>query len=56
MEISRIGTFNGYHAHNSHNKVAPRQTLIAPMKMKRYDDGYRMEVSEKIIIPMINDK
>ena len=56
MEVSRIGTFNGCYAHNSHNKVAPRQTLIAPRKMKRYDDGYRMEVSEKIIIPMIDGK
>ena len=46
-----------YHAHNSHDKVAPRQTLIAPMKMRRDKDGgkgaYRMEVSEKIIIPHI---
>lgn len=46
-----------YHAHNSHDKVAPRQTLIAPMKMRRDKDGgkgaYRMEVSEKIIIPKI---
>ena len=56
MEISRIGTFNGCYAHNSHNKVAPRQTLIAPMKMKRCDGGYRMEISEKIIIPMIDGK
>ena len=45
-----------YHAHNSHNKVAPRQTLIAPTKMKRCDGGYRIEVSEMIIIPMINGK
>ena len=46
-----------YHAHNSHSLIAPRQTLIAPMKMRRDKDGgkeaYRIEVSKKIIIPRI---
>ena len=45
-----------YHAHNSNSKVAPRQTLIAPMKMKRdKKGGYRIEVSKKIIVPMIEE-
>lgn len=43
-----------YHAHNSHKKIAPRQTLIAPMKMRREKGAYRLEVSENIIIPRID--
>ena len=46
-----------YHAHKNLEKVTPRQTLIAPMKMRRDRDGgkgaYRIEVSEKIIVPKI---
>ena len=49
--------FMVYHAHNSHEKIAPRQTLIAPIRMRRDRDAgkgaYRIEVSEKIIIPRI---
>lgn len=45
-----------YHAHKSNSEVGPRQTLIAPMKMKRdKKGGYRIEVSEKIIVPMIEE-
>ena len=46
-----------YHAHKNLGRVAPRQTLIAPMKMHRYRDSgrgaYRIEVSDNIIIPKI---
>ena len=49
--------FMVYHAHKSHSTVTPRQTLIAPMKIRRDKEGgkgaYRIEVSEDIIIPMI---
>jgi beta-xylosidase len=46
-----------YHAHKNLKKVTPRQTLIAPMKMRRDSDSgkgmYRIEVSDDIIIPQI---
>ncbi len=46
-----------YHAHKNLKQVTPRQTLIAPMKMRRDRDGgkgtYRIEVSEDIIVPKI---
>lgn len=48
-----------YHAHKSHTTVTPRQTLIAPIKMRRdrkaTDKSYKMEVSDKIIIPKIEE-
>lgn len=46
-----------YHAHKNLKEVTPRQTLIAPMRMRRDrdngKDAYRIEVSENIIIPKI---
>ena len=52
--------FMVYHAHKSHSIVTPRQTLIAPIKLKRDKEGgkgaYRLEVSEKIIVPMIKEQ
>ena len=46
-----------YHAHKDHTTAEPRQTLIAPIKFRRDKDNgknaYRIEVSEKIIIPRI---
>ena len=53
--ILRVGRkyYMVYHAHNSHEKIAPRQTLIAPMKMRREKGVYRLEVSENIIIPRV---
>ncbi|MCI5717120.1 MAG: glycoside hydrolase family 43 protein [Alistipes sp.] len=47
-----------YHAHNSGAKIHPRQTLIAPLEFRRDrsagGDVWRMEVSEKIIVPMVD--
>ena len=44
-----------YHAHNSGAKIHPRQTLIAPLEFRcdrsAGGDVWRMEVSEKIIVP-----
>ncbi len=57
--IFRVGKryYMVYHAHKSHTVVEPRQTLIAPIKIRRDKDGgkgaYRIEVSEKIIVPKI---
>lgn len=46
-----------YHAHKSHSEIAPRQTLISPIKMRRDNNNgknrYRIDVSDKIIIPKI---
>ena len=57
---SRKRYYMVYHAHKSHNTIEPRQTLIAPMKMCRDKESgkgcYRIEVSEKITIPIIKQK
>ena len=49
-----------YHAHNSGGKIHPRQTLIAPLKFRRDRsagrNAYRMEVSERIIVPMADKR
>ena len=57
--VLRVGKkfYMVYHAHKNFEQVTPRQTLIAPMKMRRDRDGgkgaWRIEVSEKIIVPKI---
>lgn len=56
LRTSRGRLYIVYHAHNSGERIHPRQTLIAPLKFRRDRKGgkgvCRLEVSEKIIVPM----
>ena len=42
-----------YHAHNSATKVAPRRTLISPIKFKKKGGETILKVSKKVIVPVI---
>lgn len=57
LRTSRGKLYIVYHAHYDHKKVHPRQTLIAPLRFRRDRSGgknyYRLEVSDKIIVPMV---
>ncbi|MBQ1253892.1 MAG: glycoside hydrolase family 43 protein [Alistipes sp.] len=50
------GYYMVYHAHNSGERVQTRQTLIAPLTIKRRKGECVLGVSEKIIIPRLQTK
>ena len=49
------GYYMVYHAHNSGQRVQTRQTLIAPLSIKRdkHSNEYVLGVSSKIVVPMV---
>lgn len=52
------GYYMVYHAHNNRGKIHPRQTLIAPLVLKRdkkSQNQYVMSVSNKLIIPKVGE-
>lgn len=57
LRTERGDLYMVYHAHYDGSRVQSRQTLIAPVRFRRDRAGgkgrYRLEVSEKLIVPMI---
>ena len=53
---TRKGIYMVYHAHNTHTRIHPRQTLIAPLNILRDKSNgrksYRLEVGDELIVPM----
>ena len=58
LRTKRGDLYMVYHAHYDGERVPPRQTLIAPVRFRRDREigkgRYRLEVSERLIVPMID--
>ena len=58
LHTKRGDLYMVYHAHYDGERVPPRQTLIAPVRFRRDRESgkgrYRLEVSERLIVPMID--
>ena len=58
LRTKRGDLYMVYHAHYDGERVPPRQTLIAPVRFRRDRESgkgrYRLEVSERLIVPMID--
>ncbi len=58
LRTKRGDLYMVYHAHYDGERVPPRQTLIAPVRFCRDRESgkgrYRLEVSERLIVPMID--
>ena len=56
---TKRGLYIVFHAHNSDEKIHPRQTLIAPIRFKRDRKAgrkiCRLKVGEKLIIPKVSE-